>query len=249
MILSPPPQQPVIEQIDLDLDGANDVTFVVGSASSPDADGHDGWVNVFGLPGALVAFDGNYPIAFEASDHVSSGFTFRSAIGTLAVSSAGPLGDRGHWFAGHEGYLGIRLERDGFHYYGWLHAIWDADAHTLIIDRGGYEDSGLPAHIPRPEPEESIVMEITVDAGAGAVEVGWMGEEGASYNVLHSADGENWTTIHSVTAAAAGPLSCADVQADFPRPVALYRVEKMSSPLLLLALGIRRNGRRNHREG
>lgn len=233
---------PIEGRVDFNGDGNAEVGVVVGSASAADENGNIGMVLGGGLFGADIAFAGRYPIAFQASDFVGESLNFRTAIGTLALSSAGRLGSRGDWFAGRDAYLGARFRMGEEYFYGWVHAVWDPSINTMVIDLAAYEDTGGPAHI-MAQKEKPDAFYPTIEGGSnpaeGRVEVSWPALAGKTYELQRSAGLDDWETIHVVTPYMDGKETFLDEEfVDEPQAEAFYRVKQNDMPLLLLAFGM-----------
>jgi hypothetical protein len=247
LVLTPPNSAGTFGRIDIDGDGNPDVTITVGTATAYDESGHNGILRLFGVNGAQVAYlPGAYPIAFQASDMVGSTLDFQGGVRTLAFSSGGWRGGRGGWFGGGDAYFGMRFPIGGIFYYGWVHAVWNADLNTLSVDRSGYNDSGAAAVVlpraPEYPPNFQHRFGEETDLENGTIEVIWPVLAGKTYEVERSIDLHEWTSIHTVSAEADGELSYLDNEfAGMPKEQCFYRVgQHLGSPLLLLALGLRR---------
>lgn len=243
---------PIEGRVDFDANGVAEVGVVVGLASAPDANGNVGIVLGGGLFGADIAFSGRYPVAFHASDFVTEALDFRTAIGTMAMSSAGLLGSRGNWFSGMDAYLGARFVIEGDNFYGWVHAVWDPSINTMMIDLAAYEDTGGAARIiPQPkEPENySITFGSKTDLSAGRIELSWPMLAGKTYELQRTKDLQTWNTIHVITPYIDREEVYLDQSdGDDPEvPRCFYRVKQNEMSLMLLALGVPRRKRKAER--
>jgi hypothetical protein len=243
-----PDSDPTEGRVDMTGDGVAEIGVIVGSASLPDVNGNTGIVLGGGLDGAAIAFEGRYPMAFEASELITASLSFRTAIGTLAFSSGGLLGSRGEWFSGRDAYLGTRFQVDDEIYYGWVHVIWDPESNTVNLGLSAYEDSGEAALI-APQPAEPEDFRLTLlegtDIEAGRVELSWPMLAGKTYELQRTTDLENWETIYAVTPYIDGEEIFMDEDFDpVHSPQRFYRVKQSESSLLMLALGIPTRRRR-----
>ncbi len=243
-----PDDDAILGRIDLNGDGLAEVGVTVGAARFPDANGNNGMVQGGGLFGAFIAFDGRYPAAFHASDLISGSLSFRTAIGTLALSSGGLLGSRGGWFGGQDAYLGARFQMNEVFYFGWIHAVWDPASNTMNIDLAAYEDSGGAAQIvEQPAEPENFALSLgsVFDLGAGRIQLVWPVLAGKTYELQRSQGLNEWHTIYSVTPAIDGEESYLDEEfASAPKKRCFYRVKQSEMSLVMLALGVPRRRRR-----
>jgi hypothetical protein len=243
-----PEIDPIYGRVDFNADGEAEVGVTVGMASAPDAMGNIGMVNGGGLFGAQIAFSGKYPAAFQASDLISASLSFRTAIGVLAVSSAGRLGARGNWFAGRDAYLGARFLMGDAYFYGWVHAVWNPATNTMTIDLAAYEDTGQAAHIvPQPALPEDFHVRVSPASTPfeGGVVAEWPVLAGKTYELQRCTRMGEWETIHTVTPRIDGEATYRDEETvgTPPRKV-FYRVKQCESSLMLLALGVPRSRRK-----
>lgn len=239
-----PELDPIEGRIDLNGDGVADLGIMVDEASYPDVAGNEGVAFAGGLEGAALVFAGNYPAALQASDMISASMSFRPGIGTMAISSGGFLGSRGEWFSGEDAYLGARFQVDGNYFYGWVHAVWDAELGSMSIEEAAYEDSGEAAQIieqPQ-EPEDfSLALGSVFDPAGGRIEWTWPVLGGETYELQRSVDLSEWRTIHTVTPSTNGEERYLDEELSEAPPLkCYYRVKRTeaSASLFLLALGI-----------
>ncbi|NNM29168.1 MAG: hypothetical protein HKO57_06585, partial [Akkermansiaceae bacterium] len=186
-------------------------------------------------------------------DAIGSGLGFSSAIGTLALSSAGPAGGIGAWWGGNDAYIGVMFDIGGATHYGWVHAVWDPSVNTLSIDRVGYENTGAAAVVPGPDPYP-IDLDITVVPNAGpegaAMDLRWQVEAGFTYELERSDDMNTWTTIRTVTPGLCGEESFVDTPpGESTGGPYYYRVKRSSTSLLWLALGLPGRRRRTQAGG
>ena len=247
VLTAPPGGSGTFGRIDLNGDGIDNVTLLVGSATSSNSAGYNGVVNLFGQGGAQLAYTpGSYPTAFQAGEFIGSSLYFQGGVQTLAFSSGGWRNGRGNWYGGADAYFGVLFQIGELFHYGWVHAVWDPDLNTLSVDRTGYEDTGDRAEVLPPTPDYPPDFQHhfgdKTDAENGIIEVIWPVLAGKTYNLQRSFDLDEWSTIYSKTATADGEIIYLDNEFESaPKEKCFYRVgQQLGSPLLLLALGLRR---------